>query len=124
MSDKKASPSVHPDSVAQHVEIEPIATADLPQHLAENVSYGPRGVKGLVSSPVSHLLSVNLYRATRVESLRRVSDNINTGRLRLLFVLRLSQGFVNPLLTSSSKSISHNSYRLPFCPTRVILFHP
>lgn len=42
------------ESRAQHIErddLEPVHTAELPTALAENVSYGPDGIKGLVSSP-------------------------------------------------------------------------
>lgn len=38
---------------SQHIEddLAPVNTAELPITLAENVSYGPGGVKGIVSSP-------------------------------------------------------------------------
>ncbi|KAJ4368117.1 hypothetical protein N0V83_006472 [Neocucurbitaria cava] len=39
------------DSADYYETIEPISTANLPTVLAENVSYGPNGIKGLMSSP-------------------------------------------------------------------------
>src|SRR5690349_7907610 len=39
---------------SEHVETQalgPVPTAELPTTLAENVSYGPGGIKGIISSP-------------------------------------------------------------------------
>lgn len=38
---------------SQHVEdgIKPIETAELPTAIAENIAYGPGGIKGIVGSP-------------------------------------------------------------------------
>ena len=53
MFGKKNSRSSASRTTIQHAEdeIEPVHTADLPTNLAENVSYGPSGVKGMISSP-------------------------------------------------------------------------
>lgn len=41
------------EAKSQHIEndLDVVNTADLPQALAENVSYGPGGIKGIISSP-------------------------------------------------------------------------
>lgn len=53
--EKKDDTSRHSDISVEHIdrqdEIATIPTAELPDRLAEQVSYGPGGVRGLVSSP-------------------------------------------------------------------------
>lgn len=53
--DKKDDISQHSGLSVEHIDkkddLAPIPTAELPDKLAEQVSYGPKGIRGLVSSP-------------------------------------------------------------------------
>lgn len=82
------------EAKAQHVEhdLEPINTAELPTALAENVSYGPGGMRGIVSSPF-------VFGAAFLASLGGFSFGYDQGVISIINVMpQFQQRFpeVNP----------------------------
>lgn len=84
------------DSAEQYEVVQPVMTADLPTVLAEGVSYGPNGVRGLFSSPV-------VFGAALLASLGGFSFGYDQGVISIINVMPSFHNAFPPTKTGFGK---------------------
>jgi len=80
----------------QHERLHTIDTADLPVHIAENIAYGPNGIRGLISSPY-------IFSASFLASLGGFSFGYDQGVISIINVMPAFHSAFPPTNTGFGK---------------------